>query len=67
MREELEVLIKHIVEDLENNQINDRVDSYNDFKSKYVVLKPLVKVRIELTSGKVAEIDVTDYFEGVVR
>ncbi len=67
MREELEELIKRIVRDLESNRIDERIDSYDDYKTKYVVLKPRVKVKVELTSGKVAEIDVTDYFEGVVR
>ena len=67
MREDLEVLIKRIVEGLEKNQIDERVDVYTDYKSPYTVLSPKVKVKVELTSGKIAEIDVTDYFEGAVK
>jgi len=67
MQETLEELIKRVVTELENNTINERIDVYNDYKTKYVVLKPKVKVKIELTNGKIAEIDVTDYFKGVVK
>lgn len=65
--EELKELISRIVRDLEDNEIDERIVSFTDYKRKYVILKPSVKVNIELTNGRVACIDVTDYFEGVVK
>lgn len=67
MQETLEKLITEIVKNLEDEKLDERIDFYNNYKTRYVVLKPSVKVRVELTEGKIAEIDVTDYFEGVVR
>lgn len=67
MQEGLEELIRRLVENLNIERLDKRVESYTDYKSKYVVLKPSVKVEIALTDGKVAKIDVSDYFEGVIR
>ena len=64
---ELRELIKEIIENLDVEKLDPRIDSYSDFKSKYVNLKPSVKVEVALTNGKIAKIDVTDYFEGVAK
>ena len=63
----LEELVKEAIRDLEEDKIGDRVESYMDYKSKYVVLKPSVKVEIALTGGKVVKMDVSDYFEGDIK
>ena len=42
---------------------SERVVSYIDYKAKYTVLKPTVRVTIELTSGKILTLDVSDEFE----
>lgn len=66
--EDLQKLITGIVRDLEDdNQMNERLTQFVDYKNKYVVLKPSVKVSVELTNGRTFTIDVTDYFEGVVK
>ena len=67
MQEGLEALITKIIQNLDVEKLDSRVDTYTDFKNKYVILKPSVKVEVELTCGKVVKIDVTDYFEGVVK
>lgn len=67
MQESLEQLITRVVKDLEQDKIDKRVDNYRDLKSKYVNLKPRVAVHVELTNGKSLEIDVTDYFKGVIK
>lgn len=67
MREPLEELIKKIVENLNVEKLDKRIVDFHDFKSKYVVLKPSVVVKIELTDGRICDIDVSDYFEGVVK
>lgn len=67
MRELLEDLITRIVQNLEEEKMDKRIEHYHDYKSKYVNLRPRVVVKVELTDGKVCEIDVTDYFEGVVK
>ena len=67
MQEELRELIANIIQNIDFEKLDSRIDSYVDFKSKYVVLKPSVKVDVELTNGKKFSIDVTDYFEGVAK
>ncbi len=65
--EELQKLISKIVQNLDDNEMDERIVSFTDFKNKYVNLRPSVKVNIELTNGRTVTIDVTDYFEGVVK
>ncbi len=65
--EDLQKLISRIVENLEDNELDERVLYFHDTKSKYTNLRPVVKVNIELTNGRTVSIDVTDYFEGVVK
>ena len=68
MKEEtLEELVTRVVQNLDVEKLDKRVETYVDFKSKYVVLKPSVKVNVELTDGRKFTIDVTDYFGGVVK
>ena len=67
MQETLEELITRLVKNLDSEKFDKRVESYYDYKSKYVVLKPSVKVEIALTEGKVVKIDVSDYFKEVVK
>lgn len=67
MQEDLEELIKRIIRELDENSLDDRIDNYTDYKSKYIILKPTVKVDVELTCGKVIKIDVSDYFKEVIR
>lgn len=61
---ELKELITKIIK---SKEMDDRIISFTDLKNKYVNLKPAVKVTVELTDGKSYVIDVTDYFEGVVK
>ena len=63
----LEELLKEIIQNLDVEKLNKRIISYVDYKSKYVNLSPSVVVEVALTNGKVAKIDITDYFEGVVK
>lgn len=67
MQEELKSLITRVVEGLENDILDKRIIKYIDYKTKYTILKPSVKVEVELTDGKVAQFDVSDYFEGVIK
>lgn len=59
----LEEIIKQSIKELANKKINDRVESFVDYKSQYAVLKPSVKVEISLSDGIVAKLNVTDLFE----
>ena len=59
----LEEIIKQSIKELANKKINDRVESFVDYKSQYTVLKPSVKVEISLSDGIVAKLNVTDLFE----
>lgn len=63
MNEPLEELIKKIISKSRVDTLDHRVESFVDYKNKYMILKPSVKVTIELTEGKVIKADVTDYFE----
>ena len=66
--EELQKLIENTIRDLEDsNQLNERVRHFDDFKNKYVNLRPRVTVNVELTNGRSFTIDITDYFEGVAK
>ena len=65
--EDLQDLIARSIKNVEEGRLTSRVVSYADYKQKYIVPKPSVKVEIELTSGKVAKLDITDYFEGVIK
>lgn len=59
----LEELIKQEINNILEGKFDDRVLNYFDYKSKYAVLKPMVKVNIELTKGVTATIDISDYFK----
>lgn len=63
MKETLEELTKRIVASIGKGEVDGRVVNYVDYKTKYMVLKPQVTIDVELTSGKVVKIDVTDYFD----
>lgn len=65
--EDLQKLLTNIIKGLDKEHLDNRINTFVDYKTKYVVLKPCVKVKVELTEGKIFEIDITDYFEGVVR
>lgn len=67
MQEGLEELITRVIRNLDVEKLDGRIETYVDYKSNYVVLKPTVKVEIELTCGKVLKIDVSDYFKGVIK
>lgn len=67
MQEDLRSLIKRIIENIDVERLDKRIVSYTDYKTKFVVPKPKVIVEIEMTDGKIAKIDVTDYFEGVIK
>lgn len=67
MQEELRELIARLIQDVDVEKLDKRIDTYVDYKSKYVVLKPSVKVEVELTNGKKFTLDITDYFEGVIK
>ena len=63
----LEELIKHEIENIKNGIVGKRIDSFVDYKNKYAILKPEVKVEVSLTSGVVAKIDVSDYFAEEIK
>ena len=65
--EDLQKLISRIVQNIEDNEMDERIVGFTDAKNKYVNLRPVVKVNVELTNGRTLTIDVTDYFEGVVK
>ena len=68
MKETLEELIKNTIKTIdEGNVPTDRIESFMDYKAKYVILRPSVKVEIALTGGKVVKMDVSDYFEGDIK
>ena len=62
----LEELIKNEIENLKNGKVDNRVNSFVDYKNKYAVLKPGVTIEISLTQGIVATIDISDYFKGEI-
>lgn len=64
---DLETLIKQEIENIKKGELSKRVISFYDYKSKYAVLRPSVKIEVELTQGVVAKLDVTDYFEEEIQ
>lgn len=66
MEEDLQHLIVQLIENLDSER-NPRLTDFTDYKSKYVVLKPSVKVEVALTDGRVAKFDISDYFQGVIK
>lgn len=67
MQEELQQLLERIISNITVEHLDSRITNYTDYKNKYAIIKPRVIVKTELTNGKVFEIDVTDYFEGVIK
>ena len=63
----LEQLINQQITNVRNGIVDKRVDSFTDFKNKYVILKSKITVTIELKEGITATIDVTDYFEKEIK
>ena len=59
----LEEVIKQTIKNLLDGKVDKRVKSYSDLESKYAVLKPSVKVQIELSKGIVATVDISDFFK----
>lgn len=67
MQEELQQLIARLIKDIDVEKLDKRVVSYTDYKQKYTVPKPTVVVEISLTNGKIIKVDISDYFEGVIK
>ena len=68
MKEELQELLEKLITDFnENEKFNERIIGFTDYKNKYCILKPKVTVCIEQTSGKIINVDITDYFKGVAK
>lgn len=63
----VEELLVRIINDLKEGKVDDRVVSYANYDSNYVFPKPKVIVQVEMTNGKTAKIDITDYFKEVVK
>lgn len=64
MKEDLEDLIRELIKAPE---LSERINKYIDYKAKYVILKPSVKVTVELTKGIVFTADISDYFEEDIK
>lgn len=63
----LEELIKSEIENVKSGRVDERVVTFTDYKNKYAILKPGVKIKLSLTKGVEAEIDVSDYFKGAIE
>lgn len=63
----LEDEIRKAIGDLREGRIPENAEQYVDYGTKYTILKPAVKVEIELSCGKVLKFDVTKHFKGVLR
>lgn len=63
----LEEVIKKTIQNLLDGKVDERVESFVDYKSQYAVLKPSVKVEINLTKGVVAKIDISDFFKEEIK
>lgn len=63
----LEEVIKKTIKNLLDGKVDERVESFVDYKSQYAVLKPSVKVEINLTKGVVAKIDISDFFKEEIK
>lgn len=65
---ELQKMLESLIVDFnENEKIDKRIVGFTDYKSKYCILKPKVTVSIEQTNGKIINVDITDYFKGVIK
>lgn len=65
---ELQNLLEKLINEFnEDKKFNDRIIGFTDYKSKYCILKPKVTVNIEQTDGKIINVDITDYFKGVLK
>jgi len=58
----LEEMIKNAIKNLLNGKVDERVESFTDYKNQYAVLNPSVKVEVSLKKGVVAKIDISDFF-----
>ena len=67
MQERLEELVKRIIQNIDTEKFDERVETYVNYNSKYTVLKPSVKVEVELTCGKIFKFDVSDYFKEDIK
>lgn len=63
----LEEVIKQEIKNLLDGKVDERVESFVDYKSQYAVLKPSVKIEVNLTKGIVAKIDVSDFFTEEIK
>ena len=63
MREDLESLLSRLIQNVKEGKLDERIISYANYDSNYVFPKPKVIVQVELTNGKTAKIDITDYFK----
>lgn len=63
----LEELIKNLIEGLKEGKLSERMDTYIDYKNPYTVLKPSVKVEVELSKGVVAKFDISDFFKEALK
>lgn len=62
---DLKELISEVIKDAnDGTHVSNRVTSFTNYDSKYIFPKNVVKVSVELTTGKTFTIDVTDYFYG---
>lgn len=59
--------IENAVKSIENGELPSSITKYVDWKSQYAILKPRVVVTIELTKGVTFDLDITEYFEKVVK
>ena len=65
---ELQQLLETLINDFnEKEKFDERIIGFTDYKSKYCILKPKVTVSIEQTNGKIINVDITDYFKGVIK
>lgn len=65
---ELQQLLETLINDFnEKEKFDERIVGFTDYKSKYCILKPKVTVSIEQTNGKIINVDITDYFKGVIK
>lgn len=59
----LEEVIKKAIKNLLDGKVDERVKTFTNYDNKYAVLKSEVKVKISLTEGIEATIDVSDFFK----
>ena len=63
----LEEIVKQTIRNLLDGKVDERVESFVDYKNQYAVLKPSVKLEISLTKGIVAKVDVSDFFTEEIK